>query len=288
MKKILGISLVAVLAATPLMARAADLTADQLAHGNIIAASENNLGDANRMATVSYVKGAYTELGTAINTKADKTALEAEASARELADQGLQSAITTLNGDSTVTGSVDKKIADAISTVNTAASDLAGRVTANETAIGVLNGSGEGSVAAAVAAEATLRQSADNTLQSNITDEANARQSADRTLQDHIDEEATARTQADTAINNKIGATALTTTNQTLTGAIEEVKQSVSTLSGAANTTYAKKVGVTQTISDSTISGTVPVVTDWANQTAGTVAINASITGAEYAEPAGI
>ena len=268
MKKILGISLVAVLAATPLMARAADLTADQLAHGNIIAASGNDLGDAGKMATVSYVKGAYAELGTAINTKADKTALEAEENRAKGIESGLQSAINTLNGDDQTEGSVDYKIDQAISEVNTAASDLAGRVTANESAITTLNGEGEGSVAAAVAAEATLRQNADTTLQ------------------DNIDAEATARQNADTAINNKIGATALTTTDKTLTGAIEEVKQSVSTLSGAANTTYAKKVGVTQTITDSTISGTVPVVTDWANQTAGTVAINASITGAEYAEPA--
>ena len=66
MKKLLGISLVAVLTATPLMASAADLTQDQMAKANIVA------GDDKQVAAVSYVKGAYTELGTAINTKQDK------------------------------------------------------------------------------------------------------------------------------------------------------------------------------------------------------------------------
>ncbi len=48
---------------------------------------------------------------------------------------------------------------------------------------------------------------------------------------------------------------------------------------------YAKKTGVTQTITNSTIAGTVPTVTVWGVETPGTAQITASITGATYAEP---
>lgn len=97
----------------------------------------------------------------------DDTALKARVTANE-------TAINTLNGSSTVTGSVDKKVADAINdfatkvssdgTVNTfkelidyAAShtseysELSGDVQANTNAIATLNGTGAGSVSQAVA-----------------------------------------------------------------------------------------------------------------------------------------
>ena len=48
---------------------------------------------------------------------------------------------------------------------------------------------------------------------------------------------------------------------------------------------YAKKTGVTATITASTISGTVPVLATWGNSTATTAPISASITGAAYTEP---
>ncbi len=66
MKKLLNISVIAALAISPLVANAADLTQAQMDKADIVTA------DANRMATTGYVKGAYTELGTAINTKQDK------------------------------------------------------------------------------------------------------------------------------------------------------------------------------------------------------------------------
>lgn len=67
-------------------------------------------------------------------------------------------AITKLNGGTDVEGSVDKKVADMATTIRgeiTANkyddSDLKARVSANETAIGVLNGEGDGSVKKSVA-----------------------------------------------------------------------------------------------------------------------------------------
>ena len=65
MKKFLNISVIAALAILPMAANAADLTTEQMNKANI------TTGDDTTLATASYVKGAYTELGTAINTKQD-------------------------------------------------------------------------------------------------------------------------------------------------------------------------------------------------------------------------
>ena len=94
-------------------------------------------------------------------------------------------------------------------------------------------------------------------------------------------------TKADNAAT-AIGTMAnLNTTATDLVEAINEVKTTAdSALTTSALTDYAKKTGVTQTITNSTISGTVPVVATWGSDTAGTVAITANITGATYAEPA--
>lgn len=60
--------------------------------------------------------------------------------------------------------------------------------------------------------------------------------------------------------------------------------QGADVLTGAALTDYAKKTGVTQTITNSTIAGTVPTVTVWGAETASTAQITANITGATYTE----
>lgn len=95
--------------------------------------------------------GDYDAAGTA-QTKVD-----------ELANGAVKAntdAITKLNGDETVEGSVNKKIKDASDALEQKITDstyddttIQAKVTANETAIGVLNGSGEGSVAKKVADE---------------------------------------------------------------------------------------------------------------------------------------
>ena len=89
MKKLLNISVVAALAVLPMAANATDLTAEQLAHG----ASADN--DATALATTGYVKGAYNELATAINTKQDKLS---EAQLTAINDV---TALKTTVGDST-------------------------------------------------------------------------------------------------------------------------------------------------------------------------------------------
>ena len=95
MKKLLGISLVAVLTATPLMASAADrvplVTPEPTPNTNV--------------ASTSYVQGAYNVLGKAINAidtdlsgnYATKEELSAETNARTNADTTLQNNIDTLS-----------------------------------------------------------------------------------------------------------------------------------------------------------------------------------------------
>lgn len=95
--------------------------------------------------------GDYDAAGTA-QTKVD-----------ELANGAVKTntdAITKLNGDETVEGSVDKKIKDASDALEQKITDstyddtaIQAKVTANENAIGVLNGTGEGSVAKKVSDE---------------------------------------------------------------------------------------------------------------------------------------
>lgn len=90
-------------------------------------------------------------------------------------------AISTLNGDSNTVGSVDYKIAQAISSVNDDISDvaddlsdLASRVTTNEGNISTIMGDANttGSIAQQVAAEALARGNADTALQTQITTNA--------------------------------------------------------------------------------------------------------------------
>ena len=78
------------------------------------------------------------------------TARAAEKKAQDQADAN-KAAIEVLNGSVDQEGSVDKKIADKISEVNQAAGNLEGRVKANEDAIKVINGDGEGSIKDAIA-----------------------------------------------------------------------------------------------------------------------------------------
>lgn len=115
----------------------------------------------------------------------DDTALKGRVTATE-------TAINTLNGGSTVAGSVDKKVADAINdfatkvssdgTINTfkelidyAAShtseysELSGEVQNNKTAIATLNGTGAGSVSKAVADAKSEVQASINTHTDNTT-----------------------------------------------------------------------------------------------------------------------
>ena len=141
-------------------ARIAKVKADLTAEAAAARAAEKVAKDAADAAQAD-VDALETLVGDAADTKDDATvfgaiakekdrAMTAEAAVDAKAEAN-KTAIETLNGADTVPGSVDNKIKTAIDKVNTDASALAGRVKANEDAIKVINGEGEGSIKKAVA-----------------------------------------------------------------------------------------------------------------------------------------
>ena len=141
-------------------ARIAKVKADLVAEAAAARAAEKVAKDAADAAQAD-VDALEALVGDAADTKDDATvfgaiakekdrAMTAEAAVDAKAEAN-KAAIETLNGDVNVDGSVDKKIKTAIDKVNTDASALAGRVKANENAIAVINGTGEGSIKDAVA-----------------------------------------------------------------------------------------------------------------------------------------
>ena len=140
--------------------RIAKVKADLTAEAAAARAAEKVAKDAADAAQAD-VDALEALVGDAADTKDDATvfgaiakekdrAMTAEAAVDAKAEAN-KAAIETLNGDVNVDGSVDKKIKTAIDKVNTNASALAGRVKANEDAIAVINGTGEGSIKDAVA-----------------------------------------------------------------------------------------------------------------------------------------
>ena len=159
MKKIMGISLLAVFAVSPLMARADNV--------NLFTAP---IGVTTDVATTSYVKGAYNELGTVINTKADK--IDLDKALTEIGDvdyvgDSLSAAISALQS---AQSSSDTNF-------NTALTDEVNRATAAEL-----------------------------TLQNAITTEASTARAAEQANANAISNEAQARQGADTALSNRIDA----------------------------------------------------------------------------------
>ena len=261
MKKILNISVIAALAILPMAANAEpiyDVTSTDPGTTNASGPEAANppkyslaaagANDDTHMATAGYVKGAYNAAIKAVN----KVAATAGT-----AVQGVKVNGSELSKDAN--GKVDVLVAEGATN---------GTVAVNGTDVAV-----HGLGSAAYVNTGDLADTA------NTYDPTTSGLTA-TTIQDAIDE---VEGRVDTA-EGKIGTTPLTTTAQTLTGAIEEVKSNA--LTSSALTDYAKKTGVTQTITNSSISGTVPVLTTWNDDTStDTVDITASITGATYAEP---
>ena len=311
MKKLFGISLAAVLAVSPLMAGATDLTSDQLAKAVI-----NNPADSQTVATVSYVKGAYKELGDAVNTKQDKLSTEQlnaiegavqsvvegttngtiAVDGTDVAVHGLGSAAYT---DSTAyaTAAQGTKADNAemllgntamgttATTVTGAIAELKGNIEDVDTGVmAVTEGSTNGTVsvdgtdvavhglgsaaytdstAYATAAQGALADSAVQSVTTGTAQMANGTISVD---------------------GNEVAVKGLGSAAFTDSTAYDAAGTAQSLVDGLGIADYAKKIGVTRTITASTISGTVPVLATWGNNTQTTAPISASITGATYTE----
>ncbi|MCQ2572091.1 MAG: hypothetical protein MJ165_03810 [Alphaproteobacteria bacterium] len=128
MKKLLGISIVAVLAVAPLMANAASVAVELQGTNGVVAAS-------NDVASTSYVKGAYNVLGTAINSL-DTTVNDAENGlVKKVADNTSDiSALETTVGDAD--SGLVKDTAALKTAVGDANSGLVKDVAALETTVG--------------------------------------------------------------------------------------------------------------------------------------------------------
>ena len=85
MRKISILSLVAVLAATPMMAEASNVT--------LVTETNNKVAEETNVASTSYVKGAYNVLGKAVNSKQDQL---------KAGDDNIQTAVKTATGTNAI------------------------------------------------------------------------------------------------------------------------------------------------------------------------------------------
>lgn len=325
MKKLLNISVIAALAVLPMAANAAigdivtvatpaTATSKSQADNDVTATTTPKYAlaveaatDTTNVATASYVKGAYNAAMKAIN-KVSETAnsavkgvqvngadltLDANGKANVTVAEGSTNGTVAVNGsDVAVHGLGSAAYTDSTAYATAAQGTKADNA---ETHIGTMANLTGGETTLVEAIEA-VRTTADGALTASDIDEG----ATNGTISvDGIDvavhglgtaayadttafDAAGAATGVQTAIEGKLddGATGYDIDAKTLK------VQGADVLTGAALTDYAKKTGVTQTITNSTIAGTVPTVTVWGAETAGTAQITASITGATYAEPA--
>ncbi len=289
MKKLLNISVIAALAILPLAANAADLTAEQLAYANQVT------DDATTVTTASYVKGAYKELGNAINTKQDK-----------LTDTQLN-AIDNVSGLNTRLGTAETDIETLKTAVGNATSGLTKDVAdlqankQDKLSGTQLNAVNSGITSEKVTQYDTLVTNSANFITKDVNNLTNYTTTADmNTALDAKADTATTytKTDVDTKLATKADAattytktevdTALATKQDSLTPAqVAAVDSGITTAKVASyddlvrdSANYATKAGVTATINESSV--TVPVLTAWgSNESTDMVA---SITAAAYTE----
>ena len=216
----------------------------------------------------------------AVGSASDTKLVTEKAVAQEIADEAVQTVtVGTANGTISVDGGADVVIYND--------SALAGRVTTLEDDVGDmsdLTGTADTLVGAIeeVRGTAGFAGTGSELTDSHFTaaDKTSASKAANAAMA------AAAAAQSDVdAVETTIGNTTLTTTAQTLTGAIEEVKSNA--LTSSSLTDYAKKTGVKNTIETATITATVPTLTVWGNDsTTGTADVTVSSISASYAEPA--
>lgn len=308
MKKFLNISVIAALAILPLAANAevpasdpgattADAPVAQHAPKYALAQSD---GSDNIVATASYVKGAYNAAIKAINTVATTA---------DGAVKGVQ-----VNGDNLT-------LTNGIANVTVAESANDGKISVNGKDVAV---HGLGS-AAYTASTAYISSDAGAVKTANIDNKQVTEEKLAQTVQNSLDAANSALQKADIAGGTANGTIAVEGTDVAVTGldtaayakatdfdaagAAAGVKaaiegklddgatgydinantlkvQGADVLTNASLTDYAKKTGVTNTISASSISGTVQTVATWGSTTTSTTPITASITGATYTETA--
>ena len=116
------------------------------------------------------------------------------------------------------------------------------------------------------------------------------------TVKEYTTAVATGASQATTSVSNRVTVLENAVNHET-TGLNTKASQSdlntlnnrVTELQNATNNllqgSYATKAGVTETISNTTVSGSVPVVTAWGDESASSLTITTTVNAAEYSEP---
>ena len=255
MKKILNISVIAALAILPMAARAEVgdvIDVNDPAHDDNAAAAQTlpkyalavEAANDDKVVTASYVKGAYNAAIKAINA----VSTTADNAVKGVQVNGTDLPLTNGKANITVTTG-DSTSGNGTIKVNGAPVSVYGLGTAayvNTDAIagttGTYNNSNSGL--------------STNTIQGAID-----------TVEGRVD-----------TLETQMGNTTLTTTKQNVTEAINELDSAIDGLT----TDYAKRTGVTATISSSTV--TVPALATWGSTN--TTDVAASITGATYTETA--
>ena len=304
MKNILNISVIAALAILPMAANATPV-AGEPTHSDATsglttdaqpkwALAEANSDVDGNVATAGYVKGAYNAAMKAINTIADT----AGSAVKGVQVNGTDLTIT--NGKVNVTvaegatnGTVAVNGADvAVHGLGSAAyTDSTAYISSDAGAVKTAN-IDNGQVTKAKLAQ-EVQDSLDGAVQSVTEGTTNGTVSVDGAdVAVHgLGSAAFAET---TAFDAAGDAAAVQTTiegklDDGATGYDIDAKtlkvQGADVLTGASLTDYAKKTGVTQTITNSTITATVDTVTTWGTDATGTADVTATIAGATYAEP---
>ena len=313
MKKILGISLVALFAAVPMMAGAADMTKVGTAEG-----------DAGKVATVSYVKGAYDAVADVVNTKQDQLKVgNTEVSA------SVSSAVRTTGADD-ATLVTEKAVRDAItSAVSDAGSNAATAIAALDSTVSQT--AGDDGLAISIVEEDGKLKSVTASIASGTYDasgaaataESNAKSYADTKKTEAISAAATAMnsalenysttTQMNTAISSAItdlnlantydakgaAASALADAKEYAKGYADGLDSAMDArvdVLEAANSalagTYATKTGVenaiekasyTAALSNTAVTGTVNAMAVWGSDSTTTVAMTGSVTSGAVA-----
>lgn len=310
MKKLLNISVIAALAILPMAANAATgdiVSGDPAAASSVSPAQADNAvtasaspkyalaveaaTDTTNVATASYVKGAYNAAMKAINKVSDTAnsavkgvqvngadlTLDANGKANVTVAEGTTNGTVAVNGaDVAVHGlgsAAFVNTGDLADTANTYSNTTSGL-----TATTLQDAIDEVASTAGSAVQSVAEGSTNGTIDVDGTDVAV------HGLGSAAFEDSTAFDAAGSAsaVEGKLddGASGYDIDAKTLK------VQGADVLTGASLTDYAKKIGVTHTISSSTIAGTVPTVTVWGAETPGTAQITARITGATYTETA--
>lgn len=277
MKKIFGISLGALFAAVPMMAGAANIDLSANGHGNIEA------GDQNKAVSVSYVKGAYNELGTAINTKQDQlkngeTNISSAVSSA-VRETGADNA--TLVTELAVRNAIVSAITDAGDAATTKINALDSTVTqaaANDTlAVTITEEDGKlTSVSATIASGTVTKDALSEAVQSSLN-KADAAATATA-----LAAETTARETADSAMDARVDALE----------SAGYITKDVNDLTNYTTTTdlqsaYATKTGVEATINNvsytanlnnTAVTGSVTAMSEWGSSATSAITMTGSVT----------